>query len=112
MQPMWDFHHRGTKPKPLVQIQSWVSDWIDGSMKEHKERRIFLFCYYTDSDLDVAWERKASICIEDALRVASGHSHASANERATAVRRNLAGAVSGPDLTKSIMGMKPQKGKK
>ena len=98
MQPIWDFHHKGPKPKPLVKIQNWMSDWIAECMAEHKERKIFLFCYYTDSDLDDDWENKASICIEDALRVASGHSHASADERATAVRRS--------------MGIMPQKGKK
>ena len=96
MQPIWDFHHKGPKPKPLVKIQNWMSDWIAECMAEHKERKIFLFCYYTDSDLDDDWENKATICIEDALCMASGHSHISANGRATAVRRSL--------------GMRPQKG--
>ena len=97
MQPIWDFHHRGPEPKPLVKIQNWMSDWIAKCMKKHG-RKIFLFCYYTDSDLDYNWENKATICIEDAVRMASGLVAFSANGRATAVRRNL--------------GMRLQKGKK
>ena len=98
MQPIWDFHHKGPKPKPLVKIQNWMSDWIAECMAEHKERKIFLFCYYTDSDLDYNWENKATLCIEDALRMTSGHVAFSADERATAVRRSI--------------GIRPQKGKK
>ena len=96
MQLMWDLH--GKEPKPLVKIQRWVSDWVAGPMKEHKERKFFLYCYYTDSDLDDDWEHKATICIDNALRAASGLVASSANERATAVRRGLR--------------MGPQKGKK
>ena len=95
MEPMWDLHHKGNKPKPLVQIQSWMGGWIDASVKEHKERKIFLFCYYTDSDLDDDWENKATICIENALWVAAGKSFASADRRAIAVRRNLSRRLRG-----------------
>ena len=64
---MWNFHHKGDKPKPLVRIQKWVSDWINECM--HNQRKIFLFCYYTDSDLDNDWQNKASMCIGEALHV-------------------------------------------
>ena len=96
MKPMWDLH--GKEVKPLVKIQKWVSDWVAGPMNQQKERKFFQFCYYTDSDLDDDWEHKATICIDNALRATSMYSHASANERAMAVRRGL--------------GMRPQKGKK
>ena len=84
------------KPKPLVRIQKWVSDWINECM--HNQRKIFLFCYYTDSDLDNDWQNKASMCIGEALHVASSHSCSGANGRAMSVRRS--------------MGIKLQKGKK
>ena len=95
MRPMWDFHDKGDKPKPLVRIQKWVSDWINECM--HNQRKIFLFCYYTDSDLDNDWQNKASMCIGEALHVTSSHSCSGANGRAMSVRRS--------------MGIKLQKGK-
>ena len=77
------------KVTPLITIQKWVDDANNERLGEDYGKHIFLYCYYTDADLDADWEVKASRCFSEALRVASKRTRDKAKDRALAVRSNL-----------------------
>ena len=83
------FHSSDPTATPLITIQAWIDEGNCERLEEDCGKRIFLYCHYTDADLDADWELRASMCFTEALRAASEQIHDGAKHRAMAVRKNL-----------------------